>query len=206
MSKSGRFASAESAYRDSLALVPDQSAVVLKLALVQIAQGKNGEAVSFLNYARGALDAADYGLALALAGQPQEAASVLGAAARDPRADARLRQNLALAYALSGDWAAARTVAEQDLSADLVDARIQQWMTFAKPTTAYDQVAALTGVTPVAGDPGQPVRLALRANATRTAEAAPADEQPAMVAYAPPPEAMAAPAPAPQFAEVAPTP
>ena len=70
-------------------------------------------------------------------------------------------ENLALAYAISGDWTNARTVAAQDLSADLVDGRIQQWMSLAKPAHAYDQVAALTGVTPAAADPGQPVRLAL---------------------------------------------
>lgn len=34
-------------------------------------------------------------------------------------------------------------------------------MTFATPTRASDQVAALTGVTPAAVDPGQPMRLAL---------------------------------------------
>ncbi len=34
----------------------------------------------------------------------------------------------------------------QDLAADQVDARIQQWMKLAKPARASDQVAALTGV------------------------------------------------------------
>ncbi len=62
----GRFASAEAAYRDSLSLLSNQPQVVLKLALVQIAQGKTGEAVAFLEAARPVLDASDYGLALAL--------------------------------------------------------------------------------------------------------------------------------------------
>jgi Flp pilus assembly protein TadD len=185
---SGRFASAEAAYRDSLALIQNQPQVVLKLALVEIAQGRNAEALSLLSQARGVLEPADYGLAVALAGQPQAAVEVLDSAARQPGADARLRQNLALAYALSGDWDSARAVAAQDLSADLVDARIQQWMSFAKPAAAADQVAALTGVRPAASDPGQPTRLALRRTETRTAEAAPAVEQPqAVAAYAPPP-------------------
>ncbi len=182
---SGRFASAEAAYRDSLSLIANQPQVVLKLALVEIAQGRNAEALALLGEARVLLEPADYGLAVALAGQPQEAAGVLEAAARQPGADSRLRQNLALAYALSGDWDAARTVAAQDLSADLLDSRIQQWMAFAKPSAAADQVAALTGVRPVASDPGQPVRLALRGAPTRTAQAVP---QP-VVAYAPPPVA-----------------
>ncbi len=205
---SGRFGSAESAYRDSLALVSNQPQVVLKLALVKIAQGRNAEAVSFLTQARDRLEPADYGLALALAGQPQDAVAVLQSAAREVNADARLRQNLALAYALSGDWMAARNIAAQDLSPDLVDARIQQWMTLAKPAAVSDQVAALTGFKPAASDPGQPTRLALRGVPTRSAEAAPAApviEQQPLAAYVQPPapQPVAEQAPAPQFAEVA---
>jgi Flp pilus assembly protein TadD len=186
---SGRFASAEGAYRDSLALIANQPQVILKLALVQIAQGRNGEALGLLGEARGMLEPADHGLAMALAGQAQEAASMLEAAANQPGADARLRQNLALAHAMRGDWDAARTVAAQDLSPELVDARIQQWMAFAKPRNASDQVAALTGVTPAASDPGQPTRLALRGTSTRTAQAAPAVAKPQQVAaYVPKPQ------------------
>lgn len=166
---SGRFASAETAYRDTLTLVSNEPQVVLKLALVQIAQGKNGEAMAFLNAARDVLDPADYGLALALAGQPHEAVAVLEPAARASGADARVRQNLALAYGLSGDWLAARTIAAQDLPADQLDSRVRQWMAMATPTRASDQVAALVGVTPAA-DPGQPVRLALRDSGERLAQ------------------------------------
>src|SRR5688572_766259 len=133
---SGRFASAEAAYRDSLALYPNQPQSVLKLALVQIANGRNAEALAFLNQARNHLEPADYGLAVALAGQPQDAINVLEPAAREVGADARVRQNLALAYALSGDWASARTIAAQDLPENLVDGRVQEWMTFAKPNHA----------------------------------------------------------------------
>jgi D-alanyl-D-alanine carboxypeptidase len=199
----GRFASAETAYRDSLALLPNQPQVVLKLALVQIAQGKNNEALSFLAAARPLLDASDYGLALALAGQPRDAVNVLDAAARERGADSRLRQNLALAYALSGDWTQARAIAAQDLTPDIVDQRVQQWMSFAKPARAADQVAALTGVVPAAADPGQPTRLALRSDETRTAVVAPAPAPaPAFVVPAPAPVAFApALAPAPVVAE-----
>ena len=207
---SGRFASAESAYRDSLALINNQPQVILRLALVEIGQGKNAEALQFLASARSFLDPADFGLALALAGQPQEAVNVLEPAARQVGADARVRQNLALSYALIGDWDSARTIAAQDLAANLVDARIQQWMLFAKPAAASDQVAALTGFKPVAGDPGQPTRLALRTVSSRTAEAAPTVAQPPVAQPAPPqvaeivpqPQPVAAQAPAPQFAEV----
>jgi len=172
----GRFASAESAYRDSLTLLPGQPQLVLKLALVTIAQGKADAAIAVLDGARNVLDPSDYGLALALAGQPQAAVNVLDAAARAVGADSRVRQNLALAHALTGDWTQARNVASQDVAADQLDSRIQQWMTFAKPAKASDQVASLTGFTPAAVDPGQPVRLALAQpkNDVRLAQADPA--------------------------------
>lgn len=212
----GRFASAEAAYRDSLALALNQPKLVLKLALVQIAQGKSGEALAFLNAARGALEPADYGLALALAGQPSEAVLVLEPAARLVGADARVRQNLALAYGLSGDWAAARTVAAQDLPSNQVDARVQQWMALANPVRASDQVAALVGVTPAPLDPGQPLRLALRDGGSRLAQLVPPQPAPVIQAPVQPVEAAAPPplppmqpfeaAPAPAVAAYAPPP
>jgi D-alanyl-D-alanine carboxypeptidase len=169
----GRFSSAEAAYRDSLTLQSNQPQVVLKMALVSIAQGKNAQALSFLDAAKTLLDPSDYGLAMALAGHPQDAAGVLRQAAEQVGADSRVRQNLALALALSGDWVGARSVAAQDVSADQLDARIQSWMAMAKPARVSDQVAALTGIAPAASDPGQPLRLALRDSATRLAIVAP---------------------------------
>jgi len=190
----GRFVSAESAYRDSLSLLPPQPPVILKLALVQIAQGKNAQALAVLEEARDVLDPADYGLAVALAGRADDAVAVLNQAARMLGADARVRQNLALAYGLSGDWTMARTVAAQDVPADQLDARLQQWMAMATPSTPSAQVAALTGVAPAAVDPGQPVRLALHRaeEAPRQAEAA--DPQPQPQAQ---PQVAAVPVPAP---------
>src|SRR3954447_26097449 len=43
----GRFASAEAAYKDALSIYADQPKIVLKLALVEIAQGKASNAVEF---------------------------------------------------------------------------------------------------------------------------------------------------------------
>jgi Flp pilus assembly protein TadD len=170
----GRFGSAETSFKDSLRLQSNQPDVVLKLVLVTIAQGRNSEALSFLEAGRNVIDPGNYGLALALAGQPDDAISSLEQAARRPEASPRVRQNLALAYALAGQWDAARTVVAQDVPANLVDARIHQWMTFASPTHASDQVASLVGVVPAAIDPGQPVQLALRQSGdTRLAAAAP---------------------------------
>ena len=204
----GRFRSAESAYRDSLTLYPGQPQIMLKLALVQIAQGKNRQAVSFLNGNRGSLDAADYGLALALAGRPDEAIGVLERVARATNADATARQNLALAHALAGQWDEARVIAAQDVPADKVDARIEQWMRLAQPKHAADQVAALVGVTPAAVDAGQPVQLALNKEDTRQAEADVPAAPPAVAAPAKPAvisAAQVAPTPAPVVA-VAPAP
>src|SRR5262249_7794869 len=151
-----------------------------KLALVETALGKKDEAVAFLQAGRDVLDASNFGLALALAGRPGEAIPVLEAAAREPGADATVRQNLALAHGLAGDWAEARTIAAQDVPGNKLDARIQQWMELAAPKKPSDQVAALVGVTPAEADHGQPVRLALRkgdtllAQATQAPSAAPA--------------------------------
>ncbi len=191
----GRFASAETAYRDSLSLVSNQPQLILKLALVQIAQGKADESLTYLEAGRNYLDPADYGLALALAGRAPHAVAALETAARAPRADARVRQNLALAYALAGDWDNARVVAAQDVSPDQLDARIQQWMQLASPARASDQVAALTGVNPAQVDPGQPVRLALRQADTRQAQA-PAAPQVVAASVSAPPQPAPAPAPA----------
>ena len=170
---SGRFWSAEQAYKDALSIYSNQPQVILKLALVEIALGKSDEAVTFLHAGQPVLDPADYGLAMALAGRTDDALAVLKASARIQGADSRVRQNLALTYALSGDWTNARTVAAQDVPAARLDARIQQWMQLAKPSKASDQVASLTGVTPAARDQGQPVRLALVKPDTRLAQAAP---------------------------------
>jgi Flp pilus assembly protein TadD len=194
----GRFASAEAAFKDSLSIYSNQPQVVLKLALVEIAQGKNDEAANFLAAGSNVLDPADYGLALALAGRPADAIAVLNPAARQTGADARVRQNLALAYAFAGDWTQARTIAGQDVPGDKLDARMHQWMQMAKPVHASDQVAALTGVTPAASDPGQPVRLALHKTDSRLAAVTPpaALAPQAVVAPLAPLQAAVEPAPA----------
>ena len=212
----GRFASAEASYRDSLTLVAAQPQVVLKLALVHISQGKADEAKYLLAQAQGMLDPADTGLALALAGDPENAIAVLEPAARTIGADSRVRQNLALAYAFAGNWDMARTVAGQDVPADQLDARIQQWMELSKPGRPSDQVAAFIGIQPVAGDPGQPVRLALNQDsdvrqAAAEPVAAPAPELSSMAVVdlppvvEPQPAAIAQPAPV-AVAEPVPTP
>lgn len=202
----GRFASAEAAFKDSLSLNPNQSQLVLKVALAQIAQGKNGEALAVLEAGRGALDQADYGLALVLAGRHAEAIAVLEPVARTEGAEARARQNLALAYAFSGDWTTAKAIASQDLQADQLDARMKQWMRLATPARPSDQLAGLTGITPALADPGQPAQIALNPGETRFAQAAPTPQPQflAPVAMAPMPQMAQAVPPAPPPPRVTP--
>jgi D-alanyl-D-alanine carboxypeptidase len=205
----GRFWSAEQAYKDALSIYSNQPQVILKLALVEVALGNNNQAVSFLHAGQGVLDPADYGLAMALAGRTDDALAVLKAAARAKGADARVRQNLALTLALSGDWGNARTVAAQDVPANQLDARLHQWMQLAKPGKPSDQVAALVGVTPAQRDQGQPIRLALVKPDTRLAQAAPAPRpalKPIQVAQVPAPSAEPLPVQLANGAQIAPAP
>lgn len=156
----GRFASASQSFQDSIELGGDTGRTSMNLALAQIAQGNRDEALTTLDRARPSVAAADYGLALALAGNTGQAIEVLENAAHTEGAGARERQNLALSYALAGRWAEARTTAAQDVSADELTARMEQWSAFSRPSNNWDQVASLLKVTPHE-DPGQPMQLAL---------------------------------------------
>ena len=192
----GRFNSADLAYRDSLRLVPVQPKIALKRALVLIGQGRNEAAVMMLNGAQDMISPADRGLGLALAGRADEAVRILDDAARAPGADGRVRQNLALAHALKGDWQAARIIASQDVPAHQVDRRLQDWMLMAKSEYPSAKIATVLGIHAVPNDAGMPVRLALaEGEGNRFAQLQQPEAQ--AVAIAAP---VAAPAPAPVFA------
>lgn len=180
--KAGRFQSAAAAYSDALQLNPGDARATLSLALSQIALGRSSDALQTLGRDSADLAPADHGLALALAGDKEGAIRLLGAAAREPEATGRVRQNLALAYALAGDWTQSRAIAAQDVSPDELDERMAKWAEFAQPRSSYDQVATLLGVSP-ATDSGLPVRLALN----------PEPAQPVQVAAAEPAETYQAP-------------
>lgn len=158
--KAGRFESARQAYDESMELGEDSGRTALSLALADIALGRHAEAVDTLNSYRDTLAASDYGLALALAGQPQQGAQILSQALRNGENTAKVRQNLALAYALAGQWREARTMAAQDVPADQLGERMEQWALMGYSERTRDRVAGLLGV-PLRGDAGQPQALAL---------------------------------------------
>jgi Flp pilus assembly protein TadD len=196
--QAGRFTSARAAFADVLQLYPANGKAALNLALAQIATGDWSAAQATLTAHAAIIPAADLGLATALAGDPAKAVDMLNAAARAPGATAKVRQNLALSYALAGQWNMARVAAAADMSPADLDARLEQWAAFAQPRGASDQVASLLGVTP-ASDTGLPVALALDA----AVPVAPVAEAPVQVAAVVP---LAVPAPvetpAAQFAKV----
>ncbi len=177
----GRFASANQALGDALALNPGDGRAALNQVLAKIAGGDWAGARAMLDSHEDTIPAADRGLAFALAGDPVKAIEILGPAARADDATAKTRQNLALALALSGRWSEAKQVASVDVAPDQINARMMQWLSFARPVNAYDQVAALLNVTPVQ-DAGQPVRLAL---AQQNVMLAAATVQPVQIAPAP---------------------
>ena len=192
----GRFASATAALTEAMELGATDSNTILSLTLAQIAQGKNQQAVALLTEHRDTVPASDLGLALALAGDSEGSIYVLNEAARAKGAEARTRQNFALALALSGRWAQARIIASQDLSAAKLEGRMAEWSKLAQQPNAQVRVASLIGTT-AQQDAGMPVQLALsNFGDTQMAAAAPAVElasvDPAPVAaYAPPPPVLA---------------
>ena len=102
--KAGRFESARQAYDESMELGEDSGRTALSLALADIALGMHAEAIDTLGAYRDSLDVTDYGLALTLAGQPAQGVAVLSDALRNGENTPKLRQNLALSYALHGRW------------------------------------------------------------------------------------------------------
>jgi Flp pilus assembly protein TadD len=167
----GRFQSAATSFNDALTLNPANSQAALKLSLALTAVGDVGNARSLLDAHKASLSPADYGLAIALAGDPQAAVQALESAVRGGWTDPRTRQNLALAYALSGRWVEARVTASQDVAPNQLDQRMTEWASLSRPRTAWDQVAGVLGVT-ARLDRGQPAELALNSSALPSVQTA----------------------------------
>ncbi|MBD2842670.1 SPOR domain-containing protein [Erythrobacter rubeus] len=158
--EAGRFDSAATSFKDALELGDEDPRTVLSYALAKTAVGSHGEAVAMLRNWEAAINPADLGLALALAGQPERGVHVLTNALRGGQNTAKVRQNLAYTYALAGNWRAARVMAAEDVPANELDTRLSSWAANARPEDHQVRVASLLGVNPTS-DGGQPTHLAL---------------------------------------------
>lgn len=158
--KAGRFESASTTFNDAMKLGDNSARTALSLALANVAAGRNRDAVAILDDWRDAIPGSDLGLALALAGESSRGVAILADQLRAGENSAKVRQNLAYAYALDGRWREARLMAAQDLPADQIDKRISEWAASAQPEAAKARVAALLRA-PLRDDPGQPRQLAL---------------------------------------------
>lgn len=158
--EAGRFQSAARSFKDAMELGDSSGRTALSYALAQIAAGDQNAALSALNANRNAIDPSDLGLALSLAGQPEQGVHVLGNALRGGMETPKVRQNLAYSYALMGNWRAARLMAAEDVPADQLGDRMSEWAQNAAPENYHARVAKLLNV-PVIGDSGQPAMLAL---------------------------------------------
>ena len=163
--EAGRFESAAATLDEAVQLGAASPRTIVSLALAQIASGQQSAALATLDRYETDLDPADFGLAIALAGQPQRGVLVLANQLRFGENSAKVRQNLAYAYALQGDWRAARLMAAEDVPADKVGQRMAHWAQMTNPVYFRHRVADLLGVEMVR-DPGQPARLALANHAS----------------------------------------
>jgi Flp pilus assembly protein TadD/cell division septation protein DedD len=196
----GRFASAERTLMDVMELGQVDSRTVISLALARIALGNTESAVLLVDSNRSILPVSDYALTLALAGRSADAVKILTDAVRTEHATSRIRQNLALAYALDGRWRDARIMASQDMPQERVNERIAEWAQLARPGAYTSRVAGLLKVRPDMSDRGQPLQLAL--NSFDSVGFAKADLAPTVA----PEFADVAPAPAAELAAIGPAP
>lgn len=158
--RAGRFEAARQAFDESMQLGEDSGKAALSLVLADVALGRTAEAADTLNTYRDSIPAADYGLAMAMAGQTQTGIAALTDALRHGENTPKVRQNLAYAYALDGSWREAKLMAQQDVPADKLNERLQGWAAMASPEDTRRRVASLIGA-PLRADGGQPTALAL---------------------------------------------
>ncbi|WP_095012924.1 SPOR domain-containing protein [Tsuneonella mangrovi] len=184
----GRFDSAETSFDDAMKLGDNSARTALSYSLAATAAGHQQKALAVLDDWKKDIPAADLGLAYALAGNTGQGVKILAGAIRSGDNTPKTRQNLAYAYALAGNWAAARIMAAQDVPGDQLGDRMSKWAAMARPEDTGTRVASLLNTTVDSSDPGQPVQLALANNPTAEQLAAQA------AAYAAP-DAEASPAP-----------
>lgn len=184
--EAGRFRSAATSFDDAMKLGDTSPRTALSLALALTASGKSTEAQGILRDWQNEIAPSDLGLAHTLAGDPERGAKILTGALRDGENTAKVRQNLAYSLAMAGDWRQARLMAEQDVPADQVGARMEEWAAAAQSGNSAGRIASLLNVTPDFGDQGQPIQLALNNNPTAEQLAAEVNANSAEFASAPP--------------------
>jgi Flp pilus assembly protein TadD len=158
--QAGRFASAETSFAEAMELGDDSARVVVSRALAMVAVGRADDAHDLLVRHADNIDRADLGLAFAMAGDPERGASILTAELRTQQNTPKVRQNLAYALALSGDWRSARLLVAEDVPADKIGDRLGQWASTAHPEAQTLRVANVLGV-PIAQDDARLTQLAL---------------------------------------------
>ena len=62
------------------------------------------------------------------AGDPQRGVAILSDAIRNGENTSKIRQNLAYALALMGDWRQSRVMASMDIPEEQVGDRMQEWL------------------------------------------------------------------------------
>ncbi|WP_443970694.1 SPOR domain-containing protein [Sphingobium sp. CR28] len=172
----GRYLAARTAFSDAMTLGNRDVRTIISLALVKAGVGDDAGARALLSENIENLPAGDYGLAMAIAGDPREGVRALLEAVKMDDATARTRQNLAYAFALSGDWTQAQLVGAQDMDRAALQQRLLQWSQVAREGAEPLRVAALIGVPPRFDDAGLPERLALRAEPLAPLYQAPAGD------------------------------
>jgi len=155
----GRYLSARTAFEDAMTLGNRDVRTIVSLSLADIGLGNARAARTLLADHIEDLPAADYGLAMAIAGNAEEGVRALVEAVRQPEATIQTRQNLAYALAVGGAWAQARLIAGQDLSASEAEKRMGEW---SRAGNEQQRVIAMLGVSPRNDDGGLPARLALQ--------------------------------------------
>lgn len=159
--KEGRFASASTSFQDAMTLGDNSPRAALSLALALTGEARFDEAAALLRDWEGEIAAPDLGLAYALAGQPERGIHILSNAIRQGQNTVKVRQNLAYSYAVAGRWREARLMVAQDVPADQVGERMEQWAQLAHAEAYQHRVAALLDVPAGVRDGGQPQYLAL---------------------------------------------
>lgn len=179
----GRFESAVAGFADAEQLGASSAQVGLQHALALMGLGKMSDAVQILERHQAEIPVADLGLAFALAGSTDRGIALLSDAIRGGQTSVKIRQNLAYSYALANRWRHARVMAAQDVPANEINQRIEEWSRTAHPDAWQARIAGLLNAPANVYDRGMPLELAL-SNFTGDTEFAGAEalEAPAFVA------------------------